>query len=182
MPLDLCHSSVAHEHFWCDHDYLRWGGHNTSVRQLCSISHYVLGAPASIIGSELPRARLRPFALPCCALRGTSGGATMTIPGGTGTPQTTKLQLFHVLGAPASLIGSELPWLTSSGLYTVAGRALHREPLGARPLALPPSTLRGNSGGATMTYRSPGRLWFPPPPRPGFFLCTLGPRARQICT
>src|SRR5215213_3503010 len=37
-----------------------------------------------------------------CALRRTSGGATMTIPGGAGTTHPP------VLGAPASLIGSEL--------------------------------------------------------------------------
>jgi hypothetical protein len=28
--------------------------------------------------------------------------------------------------------------------------ALYTEPLGVRPLALPPSTLRGTAGGATM--------------------------------
>src|SRR5215213_11866712 len=38
-----------------------------------------------------------------CALRRTSGGATMTIPGGAGTTHPP------VLGAPASIIGSEPP-------------------------------------------------------------------------
>src|SRR5215213_2840095 len=38
-----------------------------------------------------------------CALRGTSGGATMSIPGGAGTTHPP------VLGTPASLIGSEPP-------------------------------------------------------------------------
>jgi hypothetical protein len=53
---------------------------------------------------------------PCTleALRGTSGGATMVIPGGAGTALTESTVTFsHVLGAPASLIGSEFPatWL-----------------------------------------------------------------------
>ena len=49
------------------------------------------------------------------ALRGTSGGASMTIPGGAGTPRKAHLQL-PVLGASASLIGSELqpPALSSA--------------------------------------------------------------------
>src|SRR5829696_5860521 len=43
-------------------------------------------------------------------------GATITIPGGACTPLHTKGRYnFLVFGAPASLIGSELPWLTSSG-------------------------------------------------------------------
>ena len=33
---------------------------------------------------------------------------------------------------------------------------------GLRPFRLPDCALRGTSGGATMTYRSPGRFWFPP--------------------
>jgi hypothetical protein len=49
------------------------------------------------------------FALPSCALRGVISGATMSIPGGTGTtPRTVSCNIFYVLGAPASLIGSEL--------------------------------------------------------------------------
>ena len=42
-----------------------------------------------------------------------------------------------------------------------------------RPFALAVCALRGISGGATMTYRSPGRFWFPILPRPGLFLCTF---------
>ena len=34
---------------WCDHDYPRWAGHEPSQ----SYDSSVLGAPASIIGSEL---------------------------------------------------------------------------------------------------------------------------------
>jgi hypothetical protein len=44
-------------------------------------------------------------------------GASMTTTGGAGTPQTTNLQLFHVLGAPASIMGSELSSLLGSGLF-----------------------------------------------------------------
>src|SRR5215217_2396386 len=51
-----------------------------------------------------------------CALRRTSGGATMTIPGGAGTTHPP------VLGAPASLIGSEL----SVYLAPALPRALNR--------------------------------------------------------
>ena len=38
----------------------------------------------------------------------------MSAPGGAGTLQTIYLQLLHVLGAPASLIGSELSSLLGS--------------------------------------------------------------------
>jgi hypothetical protein len=38
---------------WCDHDYPRWGGHNTTPR--CVAKLPVLGEPASILGSELSR-------------------------------------------------------------------------------------------------------------------------------
>ena len=47
------------------------------------------------------------------ALRGTSGGATMTTPGGAGT---LPLSQFTVLGAPASIIESELPQPHRGGL------------------------------------------------------------------
>ena len=47
----------------------------------------------------------RPSLCAPSALRGTSGGATMTTPGGAGT---IHLLFPHVLGAPASLIGSKL--------------------------------------------------------------------------
>ena len=42
--------------------------------------------------------------------------------------------------------------------------------------------LRGISGDATMTIEALVGFGFPVLPRPGFFLCTLGPRACQICT
>ena len=68
------------------------------------------------------------------ALRGSSAGATMTIAGEAGTlPFYRTLQLPYVLGAPATIIGSELPWLTGSGLYTVLGRALWTSPSAAFP-------------------------------------------------
>jgi hypothetical protein len=80
----------------------------------------------------------------------------------------------------ASLFWSTWPYrggaLRGSGLYNacIVGRVVlgHHPP--TRPSLAPSSTLRGTSGGATMTYRSPGRLWFPILPRLGLFLCTLG--------
>jgi hypothetical protein len=48
--------------------------------------------------------------------------------------------------------------LSGSGLYTVLGRASLTTLLGAA-FALPDCALRGTSGGATMTYRSPGRFY-----------------------
>src|SRR5215212_7511667 len=42
---------VAQDRLWCDHDYPRWGGHNTTPR--CVARLLVLGASASIMGSEL---------------------------------------------------------------------------------------------------------------------------------
>ena len=47
------------------------------------------------------------------------------------------------------------------------------EPLGARPLALPASTLRGISGAATMTIEALVGFGSPILLRPGFFLCML---------
>ena len=46
-----------------------------------------------------------------------------------------------------------------------------------RPFALPVSALRETSGGATMTIEALVGFGYPILPRPGFFLCTLGPRA-----
>jgi hypothetical protein len=68
----------------------------------------VLVAPASLIkGWSYSPIRLWPFALPVCALRGTSGGATMTAPGGTGTPCkrtfhpcARRTGIYHGVGAP----------------------------------------------------------------------------------
>ena len=52
LPLrPLC---VARGLGWCDHDYPRWGGH--ALYSLAT--YYVLGAPASIMGSELLQAPL----------------------------------------------------------------------------------------------------------------------------
>jgi hypothetical protein len=48
---------------------------------------------------------------PPSALRGTSGGETMTTPGGAGTTHPP------VLGTPASLIGSELPSYGAPALF-----------------------------------------------------------------
>jgi hypothetical protein len=49
----------------------------------------VLGAPASIMGSEFTRTTwLRPFALPVRALRVALGGATMTTPVGRAHPKS----------------------------------------------------------------------------------------------
>jgi hypothetical protein len=56
----LCPLCVARDLGSCDDDYPGGAGMLCTILQL----PYVLGAPASIIGSELPRARLRPFALP----------------------------------------------------------------------------------------------------------------------
>src|SRR5829696_1948101 len=42
---------LAKERRCCDHDYPRWGGHNTTPR--CVARLPVLGPPASIMGSEL---------------------------------------------------------------------------------------------------------------------------------
>src|SRR5829696_5219541 len=58
--------------------------------------------------------RARPSLRAPSALRGASGGATMTIPGGRAHLRD-DIPTFPVLAAPASIIGSELPWLTGSG-------------------------------------------------------------------
>jgi hypothetical protein len=52
---------VARELGWCDHDYPRWDAHTMPI---CTCNTPVLGAPASIIGSEPQATGLRPFALP----------------------------------------------------------------------------------------------------------------------
>src|SRR5215217_6521233 len=49
----LCPLSVALDRLWCDHDYPRWGGHNATQR---TVTSPVLGAPASLMGSELLQA------------------------------------------------------------------------------------------------------------------------------
>src|SRR5215208_1385531 len=49
-PFALHPLCVAQERLWCEYDYLRWGAHHTKY----SYNSPMLGAPASIIGSELP--------------------------------------------------------------------------------------------------------------------------------
>src|SRR5215211_1171839 len=63
----------------------------------------------------------------------------MTTPVGRAHQYPKRSDNFTVFGAPASLIGSELPWLTGSGLYTVRGRAVSfiSPSRLARPFALP---------------------------------------------
>jgi hypothetical protein len=55
------------------------------------------------------------------ALRGTSGGATMTTPGEAGMV-CTILQLAYVLGAPASIMGSELSVYLAPALRSAPSR------------------------------------------------------------
>src|SRR5215218_5171968 len=53
---------VARNLGWCDHDHPRWGEHTS---ESTVTTPPVLGAPASLIGSELPQSTLlRLFALP----------------------------------------------------------------------------------------------------------------------
>src|SRR5215208_3229319 len=79
-------------------------GRGSGLYNACIVSRVVLTHP--------PTTR-RSLCAPS-ALRGTSGGATITTPGGAGISCSTTTS--SVLGAPASLIGSELPWLTGSAL------------------------------------------------------------------
>ena len=74
----------------------------------------LLRAPAFILHcwprcSPLPTSTTRPSLCASSALRRSVCGATMTTPGGARTPRKAHLQLFHVLGAPASIMGSERP-------------------------------------------------------------------------
>jgi hypothetical protein len=64
-----------------------------------------LAAPFPLL-SYLARRGLRFGAL--SALRGTSGGATMSTPGVAGTQPTESIATSSVLGAPASIMGSGL--------------------------------------------------------------------------
>src|SRR5215211_6379351 len=82
--------------------------------------------------SSLPRFDNAAFALrPPSALRGAVGGASMTTPGGAGTTLRPHARL-PVLGASASIIGSELssllgsgPWLCPVPLQGVSTSACH---------------------------------------------------------
>jgi len=84
-------------------------------------------APAFILSSAalFPITSARPSLCALSALRGTSGGASMTTPGGAGTPFPSALQLLRVLVAPASIMGSEFPQFSWLNL------------LGSGPFALP---------------------------------------------
>ena len=73
--------------------------------------------PASILSEGralLPTFPVRAMVCAVSALRAIVCHAIMTTPGGAGTPRKAHLQLFHVLGAPISLIGSELSSLLGS--------------------------------------------------------------------
>src|SRR5215217_2663249 len=127
----------------------------------------------------------RSLALPPSTLRGTSGGATMTASAHRAhygqdslqlPPRARRTDFSHRVGASMAngLRPLYCPWPRCFVYHTI--------PFGAA-LALPCCALRGISGGATMTYRSPGRfLVSPSSPGQGSFLCTLGPRACQFCT
>jgi hypothetical protein len=91
----------------------------------------VLGAPASLIGSELsvylapaflmPLAALcgplpvAAFTFPDCALRGTSGGATMSTPVGRAHPMSRADKRPRARRTGFSIIGSESPVQLGSG-------------------------------------------------------------------
>ena len=77
----------------------------------------------------------------------------MTTSGGAGTLLSySGVDTYSVLGAPASLIGSELPWLQGSGLYNALGRAASPFPIAiGAAFTLSGCALREISGGATMT-------------------------------
>ena len=55
-----------------------------------------------------------------------------------------------------------------TGIYHGVG--VYSDYLAPALRSLPVRALRGTSGGATMTYRSPGRFWFPHPHPTGVLL------------
>src|SRR5215211_1212816 len=57
----LCPLCFALGRLWCDHDYPRWDAHTMPI---CTCNTPVLGAPASIMGSEPQATGLRPFLCP----------------------------------------------------------------------------------------------------------------------
>jgi hypothetical protein len=76
--------------------------------------------PASILSegrAGFPSYLVRPSLCVPSTLRGTVGGASVTTPGGAGTPQPTVHS--PVLGTPASIVGSELPPLPRYGAPAV---------------------------------------------------------------
>ena len=105
-----------------------------------------------------------PFLCVLSSLRGISGGASMTTPGAAGTRYVTDSSNPPVLGAPASIIGSELPSRTGlrpfalPGAYGASAFIMSlAAPLPgcltcpARPSLCAPTTLRGAVGSASMT-------------------------------
>src|SRR5215212_5699284 len=76
-----------------------------------------------------PSSTMRPSLCALSALRGTSGGATMTVPGGARTTLRTAYCCTHVRGTPASIMGR------SSHATGLRPFALPR----ADPLSPPPS-------------------------------------------
>jgi hypothetical protein len=78
--------------------------------------HWFRTRPTSLLAALYPHPPGARLSLcPLQALRETSGGATMYTPGGAGTMLWTAHPATHyVLGAPASIIGSELSSLLGS--------------------------------------------------------------------
>jgi len=145
---------------WCDHDYPRWGEHTSSPGKHTGTTP-VLGAPASLIGSELSSLlgsglytvlgrvvsahppTTRPSLYPFVRCAGPRVMRTCLPPVGRAQHPCTadnRATVLSVLVAPAFIIGSELP------------RAR------LRPFALPR------------------------PDAAGVVLCTPGPRACRFCT
>src|SRR5918995_3189750 len=76
-----------------------------------TLYHFPLRAPRTGFSHRVGASRaieLRPFAFSGWALRGTSGGASMTTPGAPGTTPLPGVLRPIARGAPASIIGSEL--------------------------------------------------------------------------
>jgi hypothetical protein len=80
---------------------------------------------------------------------------------------------YSVLGAPASLIGSELPRHQGSGLYTALGRAFRLLPFARPSLWRPLRVAQGRRWCDHETIEALVGFCSPILLRPGFFLCTL---------
>ena len=123
---------------------------------IIQLRHPVLGAPASLIGSGPPgpsgsglytvpgrvvshsTTATRPTLCALSALRRSVCGETMSTPGALGTRYSYNPP---VLVAPGYLVGSELPWLSGSGLYTAPGRAFVTPLLALPRLSYPTSSV-----------------------------------------
>src|SRR5829696_4846286 len=103
------------------------------------------------------------FCYATSALCRSVSGAIMPIPGGAGTPQYQAQQ--------------QLPRARLTGFSDRVG-AFYSSWL--RPCTLPVCALRVASGGATMTYRSPGRFWLPPHPPARVLLMYVTGRALGV--